>query len=477
MANDLEKYLTGSDAGLDRMADWTPVAIPDFAGEFGGYQFGINAPTSQLDAAFFTTMTLRNVWSVMPPAARADLSGVIEGIVANLASGAGALDATISNVLGGIMKGVGSSVAYAQAMSDFAQFIVDFIGAQMEDNDTRRFNARMLCVELLREAGPTTWTGDNWFDMKYTRKIAGKSDPQNYVWPPDADWGLTLKAHKKLSCDWGDGGGGNLAPKDTGCKGSFSLFPIYMPLFGNRALGSPGPLVSMRRGMERAPGGGAHVWKTMSEMQGSLLTDPIMNLQASAESVWWRMQGFLQTVWGRSLSETMERDEIRIDPEFNENNDGTGFYYTPGHLIGAYTNTAEGSLTHPILTTTIVRIHEQTAPSSFGGFGISLADYNTVVSATCQFLSLRVATLRRQAFCQRAVESGIVDLMPEMSARKAVIASAAGKPAPAIGKAGGFQPGRLLLTRPTKSPPPGKSGGGLVAVAGLSLAAFAMRRR
>lgn len=475
MANDLQNYLTGSAAGLDLMADWTPVSRPDLAAAVGGYQLGINVPDSQLSAAMFTATTLRNVWSVMPPKARTDLSNVITGIVDSLATGTAAIEGTIENVLGGIMKGLGSTFAYVELMSGFAEFIVNLIASQIEDNDERRYEARLKCVEMLQEAGPITWTGDNWFNMKYKRKIAGKSDPYNFAWPPDSDWGLAIKAGVPRSCDLGDGGGSNLAPKDSSCQGSFSLFPIYMPLFGNRALGSPGPFVSMRRGMERAPGGGARIWELMSAMQGSLLTDPIMNLQANAESVWWRMQSFLAKVWGPSLAQTLERDEIRIDPEFDADNDGTGFYYTPGRLIGAYGDDGSGSLTHPSLTTKAVRLHTQTAPSDFGGFGISLADYNTVVSSTCQFLSLRVATLRRRSFCERAVDSSIVDLMPEMAARKAVIASADGAAAPAIG-GGGAQPG-LLLTRPKKSRPILKSGGGLVAVAGVAIAAAATLRK
>ncbi|MEE8310260.1 MAG: hypothetical protein V3R34_07710 [Hyphomicrobium sp.] len=475
MANDLEDYLLSpTHAGMARMLDWTPVALPDLAGQAGGFQLGLDVPGSQLSAAAFIGTALQTVWSVLPSSVQSDITSAITDITDALASGTAAIDSTIGNVLGGVMEGLGSAVSYVEAMNKVAQWVVGIIDNQLEENDERRYEGRLLCTELLREAGPLAWTGNNYFNLKYRRKIYGKTDPWNFVWPPDSDWGVVLEAPVPRSCNLGEKGGSNLAPRDSGCKGSFSLFPIYMPIWGNRALGTPGPAWSMRAGMERAPEGGARIWRLMSEMQGSLLTDPIMNLQADAASVYWRMQGFLSKVWFPSLNHTMATTDLRIDPEFNEKNNGKGFYYTPGKLIGAYTNTGGGSLTHEDLRS-IVRMPDQTAPSEFGGFGVSFADYNTIVSSTCQFLSLRIATLRRREFCQRAVDEGIVGLMPELAARKAVVASAKGAKGPPVSGTG-FQPGRFSLTRPNDAPTPGKGGGGLVAVAGLAAVAAIARK-
>jgi len=437
MANDLEDYLLSpTHAGMARMLDWTPVALPDLAGQAGGFQLGLDVPGSQLSAAAFIGTALQTVWSVLPSSVQSDITSAITDITDALASGTAAIDSTIGNVLGGVMEGLGSAVSYVEAMNKVAQWVVGIIDNQLEENDERRYEGRLLCTELLREAGPLAWTGNNYFNLKYRRKIYGKTDPWNFVWPPDSDWGVVLEAPVPRSCNLGEKGGSNLAPRDSGCKGSFSLFPIYMPIWGNRALGTPGPAWSMRAGMERAPEGGARIW--------------------------------------RLINHTMATTDLRIDPEFNEKNNGKGFYYTPGKLIGAYTNTGGGSLTHEDLRS-IVRMPDQTAPSEFGGFGVSFADYNTIVSSTCQFLSLRIATLRRREFCQRAVDEGIVGLMPELAARKAVVASAKGAKGPPVSGTG-FQPGRFSLTRPNDAPTPGKGGGGLIAVAGLAAVAAIARK-
>ncbi len=473
MSNELEDYLLNpTHAGMARMLDWTPVAAPDLAAAAGGFSLGGNKPASQLSAKQFIAASFGTVWSVLPASLKNDLVDAIDDLVNSLNASTAAIDQTIDNVLGGVMEGLGSAFAYASLMQKMARWIVGFAGGVLEDNDEARYEGRLLCVELLREAGPLAWTGDNYFTLKYKRRIAGKSNQWNYVWPPDSDWGIALEAHVPRSCDFGDKGGSNLAPRDTSCKGSFSLFPIFMPLWGNRALGSPGPAWSMKAGMERAPEGGARIWSLMSQMQGSLLTDPIINLQADAASVYWRMQGFLSKVWFPSLNHTMETTDLTIDPEYNPNNDGRGYFYTPGMLIGKYDEQGDPSLTHPDLQK-IVRMPDQNAPSEFGGFGVSFADYNTVVSSTCQFLSLRIATLRRREFCARAVEEGIIELMPEMSARKAVIASSKGKKGPPIAGAG-YNPG-FSLARPADTKP-GKGGAGIIAVAGLAAAAAFARK-
>jgi hypothetical protein len=165
----------------------------------------------------------------------------------------------------------------------------------------------------------------------------------------------------------------------------------------------------------------------MSAMQGNLLADPMMNLLCNGEEVYWRMQSFLS--WWFTIYNDAVDAGLVVDDEFNPDNAGTGFYKPPGHLYGAYTATGYGSTDHPDLD----MAWGYTAPSSFGGNGASMANYNTVVSSTMQFLSMREATLRRPAFCQRAVEEGIVDLMPEPKARAAVYASAAGEPPPPVG--------------------------------------------
>jgi len=478
MPNALEKYLTDSRFGLDEVPSWTPVSRPEFAPLIGGFQFGVNPIAEQLPVEAFMQDTFSTVWALLPKAARDQVGELVLGIVDTVMSGS-AISSTIGNVMNGVMAGIGNSVAYVNQMNEFAEWVVAWIEQTRVDNDQARYEARLEAVELLMEAGPAQWAGSNYFIPKYKREIKLKSDVWNMAWPPDQTTGFSAGGTyvPKTGGNECKDGGSDLAPKGSKCKGAVSLYPLYMPLWGNRALGSPGAPWSMRAGMERAENGGARIWELMSSMQGNLLADPMMNLLCSAEEVYWRMQSFLSWFFPQLTSSGIE-----FDAEFDEDNAGIGFYKTPGHLFGAYTGVGKGSTAHPDLEAANL------APgmSSFGGNGVTLANYNTVVSPTMQFLSLREATLRRPSFCQRAVEEGLVDLMPEPAAKAAVRASAAGEAPPPYGwktLSGESGPGSvpsfpMMKAVKIKQPKRSKGGlGGLAVLGGVALGAMALSKK
>jgi hypothetical protein len=495
MPNALEEYLTSSTLGMSVVPSWTPAPLPDLGENFradaeslglivaplvGGFGIGVQSLQGRMPPIEFMTETWNTIWHALPTEARSGISQLIMGIVDGLESGA-AVSNTLNNIVGGVMSGIGDTISYVQTITEFAEWLVSWIEGTREDNDQARYEARLACVELLEEAGPSTWAGSNYFIPKYTRKIKLKDDKVNLAWPPDKPTGFQAGG---THIAWSGGndckdGGSDLSPREPGCKGAVSLYPLFMPLWGNRALGAPGAGWSMRAGMERATNGGALIWEKMSAMQGNLLADPMINLLCSAEEVYWRMQAFF--TWFFPKLHAAEDAGLVVDPEFNPNNAGVGFYKTPGHLFASYTNNGYGSTDHPDLDAAL----GATTWSSFGGNGVSMANYNTVVSATLQFLSRREATLRRPAFCQRAIDEGIVDLMPEPKARAAVHASAAGEPPPPVGWktiAGGVQQTPsgtqqlpLLVAVPLKKKKK-KSGAGLV-IAGAGLAAALALRK
>jgi len=495
MPNALQNYLENSDVAL--VTNWTPAASPSLMAQFGGFQLGVNAPATQLPAGAFMASNMITAWSAISNTwqetpIKDALIGAINGIAQGFDLGSAALDGSISNVLSGVMEGVGSAFVYVEAMNDLAAATVRFIEGQRTNNDQARYEKRLECVEALKLAGPRAWGGANYWTARYIRERAGQSNVSNMAWPPDLNTRFTTPPKFKRRGDCSQGGS-ELAPKGGSCKGSFSLFPIYMPLWGNRALGSPGVVWSMKAGMERATYGGAKIWRLLSEMQGSLLMDPMLNLLCDSRPIYWRMQNFIQSQWAPLLARALNRTDaspttgipygISIDAEFDENNNGKGYYYTPGHMIGAYTNTGHGSLSHESLERNLRSQSDEEAgrTSSFGGNGIRISDYNTVISTTAQFLSLRTATLRNRAFCQRAVDEGLLSLIPEPALRLAVQSSAAGQPATPIGDLSGLASASFGRDpgRPAKhSRPAGGGGGGGGAVfAGLLLASMAIRKR
>ncbi len=117
--------------------------------------------------------------------------------------------------------------------------------------------------------------------------------------------------------------------------------------------------------------------------------------------------------------------------------------------------------------------------SSFGGNGIRLSDYNTVLSTSAQFFALRNATLRRPNFCQKAIDQGLLPLIPELALRKAVQACAAGQPGVPLGAIGADAPtrwARFVGKGTSKHSRPSGGGGGGALIAGLVLAAMAARK-
>lgn len=494
----LADYLTDPSRGLNWIQDWQPVAEPDQLAEVGGFSFDYDQPSYQLPLEQFIGTSMVNIWSVLPGDAKGAMAGAVSQIMAAVTTGSAMAD-SIGNVMGGVMSGIGSMAPYATATVEWAQWIVAFSQGVQKANDQRRYEGRLASVQLLKDSGPALWAGNNYFTTRYTRRRAGKSNVSNMVWPPDPRLFNGLMPPIPRSGDGcggtGDNPGGhsNNAPKASNCEGSFSLYPIYMPLFDSRrAYGKPGVTAVMRKGMERATGGGALIWETMSEMQMSILADPAFNIFVNAEDVYSALMIWKQTYWdpaldwfqngepyGYSTPSDPTKYQVRIDPEFDPDNPGYGFYYTPGRLIGAYTPFFTGSLSDEQLDDTINLEGSEHLYSPYGGNGWSFSNYNTLLTATAQFLNTRAALLRRRSFCQMLVDEGTVDLVTEPGLAAAIYSSAAGDaPPPLMKQSGPGGGGMKLQTTPIKTPSSRKkSGSGLVVVGGAAAVAFFMSKR
>ena len=486
----LEDYFANSNVGMNWIPDWQPVATPYQLAEVGGFSFMSDPPSYQLPISQFVGQSMVNIWSVLPGAAKASLGTAVSEIMSAVTGGS-ALAESLGNVMGGVMAGIGSMAPYAAAANEWAQWIVAFGQGVIEENDERRYEARLACVELLKESGPALWGGTNYFTARYMRKRVGKSSVSNMAWPPDP---RLFNGQMPPIPRSGDGCGGtgdnpggdsNNAPKASNCEGSFSLYPIYMPLFDSRrAYGKPGAPAVMRKGMERATDGGARIWNMMSQMQMSLLTDPAFNIMLDGEQVYWALQIWKQTYWDKFLDYFQngapfgdEANQVRIDPEFDPDNLGKGLYYTPGRLIGAYTAQFQGSLSDPQLDATIAEEGSEHLYQPYGGMGLSFSNYNTLLTATAQFINTRAALLRRRSVCQMLVDEGTVDKVPEAKLRAAIHSSAAGDSPPPLRESKPMGPMTLKTTGIKTPSKRKKSGSGLVVVGGVAAAAFFMSKR
>jgi len=480
MSNPILEYLNDPKLGIAGK-NWTPAATPSLVSEVPGFQLG-EAAAGQLPAVDFARQSLGAVWSALPGDVRADMVNAVADII-NVGSQVGA-------VLSPFAAMAGPLVAYAQAIMKAPEWVENLIGGTIETNDKRRYNSRLAAVELLEAAGPRHWTFENYLIPTYARDRGIQKSVTNMAWPPDINSMLTTAVVAR-SGDCSQGGG-DLAPRSSSCKGSITLTPIFMPVWSQRALGSPGPWVSMRKGMERSQDGGARIWQKMLQMQAALLIDPVVNLYANGEKLW----AFAQRFSGIA-SEALENSGWVVDPEYIDDPpklfgpDSTPdnpiliprFYRTPGGLYGVYIS-GGGTTESEILGEKIgypKEKREHPTYSSFGGNVVSFANYNSVMSAVGQFFALRKATLQSKSTCQSIVDAGpaYIDAIPEPKLREAVKAVAAGVTLPPTGAgasgfglaAGPVQPPKTpggpwsLATIPPKAPSNGM--GPVLAVLGI----------
>jgi len=451
VSNPILEYLDDPKLGIAGKP-WTAAALPWQVPEVPGFRFG-QPLDGQASAVAFTKQSLGAIWAVLPENAKSELTGAISDALSAVGNVAGALSPFAAMA--------GPLIAYAQLIMEVPGFIEGFIGGTIKTNDQRRYKSRLAAVELLEAAGPVHWTFENYLIPKYKRDRGGlKDDVTNMAWPPDLNSMLTEAAIPRSgNCSEG---GSNLSPTSSSCKGSITLTPLFMPVWSQRALGHPGPFVSMRQGMERSTDGGALIWQKMLQMQAALLLDPIRNLYANGQSLW----AFAQRFSGIA-SEALENSGWTVDPAFINDappifaDDSTPddpkmkprFYRTPGGLYGVYVG-GEGTTESEVLFKSVgytKEKREHPTYSSFGGNGVSFANYNSVMSAVGQFFALRRATLQSQATCKALVDAGeeYVQAIPEPKLRKAVQAAAAGVKIPTGPGAGGFG----LAAGPTQAGP------------------------
>jgi len=477
MANPILEYLNDPKLGIAGKP-WTAAAVPWEVPEVAGFRLG-QPLDGQLSAVNFAQQSLGAIWSALPTNVRSDMVSAVADIIS--------IGSSVGAALSPFAAMAGPLIAYAKAIMEAPEWIENLIGGTMETNDKRRYNSRLAAVEALEAAGPRHWTFENYLIPRYSRDRGIQKSVNNMAWPPDINSMLTQAVIPRSgNCSEG---GNDLAPRSSSCEGSITLTPIFMPVWSQRALGSPGPWVSMRKGMERAEGGGGYIWQKILQMQAALLIDPVVNLYANGESLWKFAQRF-----SGIASEALENSGWVVDPTFLEDApkvfapDSTPqnpktkprFYRTPGGLYGVYTDGGGGSTESKVLGESVgypKEKREHPTYSSFGGNGVSFGNYNSVMSAVGQFFALRKATLQSKSLCKSIVDAGsqYVDAIPEPKLRAAVQYVAAGGTIPTGPSAGfGLASGPVS---PGPKPPSGPwslaeaapkaGGGGAAAVAAL----------
>jgi hypothetical protein len=473
MSNPWQTYVE-SWGGRPVDVQWSPAALPSEVAQIPGFEFG---PTldGQLRATDFVDQTLGVIWGVLPAEFR---NSLLIGVQDLIGSATSTIGQSANSILSGAFDQLPAMLGIAGAAQKTAEWIVQWIEDMREDNDERRYEARLELVEWLENAGPGFWTGDNFGNPRYTRKIALKRNKSNPAWPSDRGHWFGLHPNgtrRKGDCK---DGGSDLAPRGEDCVGSISLYPIFMPIWSDRAFGTPGPMVTMRKGMERAYRGGSLIWEKMFEMQAALLTDPIVNLYADGEWLWNHFIRFKDKVNAAMWA------TLTIDREFDPNYNGVPdrFFKTPGGMIAAYDGVVTGYLNAPSLDALII---DGMGYSSFGGTGITVRQFNSVLTAVAQFFALRAATLRTPGLMQYVGnDQELMVRIPEGNLRAAIAWLGDGnKPPPreAMGPpprvpdddSGGVGGGSGGLTFVGVEKKPSTGGGGGAIIAGAAAIGFA----
>lgn len=459
--NVIQKYF---DDVIGPWQEFSPVGMPEELPDLQGFSVDIPGIVGSLipgqwSQGQFSGEAIVSIFSSFPPEFRnqiGNIGSVFRDALANMdwsilqsmADLGAQLAAGIIDAISAAIDAISMAMAYwgpiIDAIEIFVKAIMNWIDKGIKDNDENRYKARLEIVDDLFKIGPRGWAGGHYLNRRYERVVRLKKNVYPMAWRPTKGGPLSLdEGVGNFTGDCSQGSGNLSGGTDGSCTGYIELFPLFFPIWSNHAFGNPAD--SMRRGMERAKEGGAAVWKQLLFMQSELLTNPFVNFQCDGELVRERVTKFRIIFWDLYWR---TNDEKTIDDVFDRDSvTGNDHYMTPGGLIGRYRRNQSGQI--QMGSTDPGAFPDDTLDGSvrYGSYGsITYENFNSIVSAAGQFFALRAASLRSQAICQEAINTGLLEPQPNADApggpviyipvreeglREAIIASAEGSPAPA----------------------------------------------